>query len=233
MARTSRPTAVALGSYVCFLVQMKGWGYQRFPMVAVLTLAALVAFSSTLVRLWGLRGFRYGRAFLYGLSLLGIAAILSNGPLRAIVWRQDSDAVRTEKISSYLSQWRGEFAYAVSTSLNPAIPAVYGGGLKWASRYPALWTLPAVVRHLIGDPRRVEIEQSLLADMASDLAIHRPRVVLVSVRDIQALPYNYDILGFAMKNADFARIWTELRYHELNAPEPIADAFRVFVREQP
>ena len=121
---------------------------------------------------------------------------------------------------------QGSYCYVFTTNMTPAFPTVVLMDLKWASRFPTLWPLPALAKR---EARSDETQTRALTSWVSeDFERYQPSVVLVDLRDDQfGLPRGYDILGFFMRDPRFAKLW--LDYEKFGE----VDGYAIYRRESP
>ena len=144
---------------------------------------------------------------------------------RGALWRagQTGGIVRT--FERLLEEQRpAQTFYFFTTSVAGSFPAVNYLGLTWASRFPHLWPLPAVIRwrNEVGAPvseerarRMATIENYVMDAVVADFEQYEPDLVLV---DLPGMAYwlmgaPFDFIRYFSRDPRFASLWS--RYEEV------------------
>jgi hypothetical protein len=213
-------------SSVAYYLQHTGWSYQAVPFCIFLVLAVFSItvdlLSPTLFLAWKFDSTLAVSTSVFLLTLL---------PLLIIFGRSRAEPCRANELcpAGILKSYPPKTAVLVlSTSVADAFPAVLQRHLVWASRFPCLWMLPAIIQNEAAEhggpiPKRVLSPErvSVLAamqrtDTAGDLRKWRPAVVVVRKctkrQPCQALEgLNFDTLAWFVQNPGFAVEWSHYR----------------------
>jgi hypothetical protein len=93
-----------------------------------------------------------------------------------------------------------------STSVDPGFPLAVTLGKVWASRYPCMLMLPAIVRDTTGKVA-ARWERVYRREIVEDMRRYRPSLVMVPIVNTQALPNGFSILAWLLRDPDFTSIW--------------------------
>lgn len=234
---------VILACSASYLVQMKGFKYHAFPVLAgSMTLLGMSVAA-------GIQGLREAS------WLPGARARLMAGALVALLgasqvpdaydsvrgWYSDyhPGLGRTGSLRQLLidridarTRPRGDYFYALSTHPFPAFPTGSYTHAEWGGRMVAQWILPAYAkRDRIADPElradivaAAEYQRRLVIE---DLERHRPSVVIVnlSFSRLGLRHIRFNDLDFYAEDPRFAALWSDYREIERVGP------FRMFVRQ--
>ncbi len=211
--------AFALGSWIVYLIQYKGFFYQRIP-GTVATFLALLAWTFTARRLPARRGAHLAAAVLL---LLGAAVhpLVRVGMRAALA--ADPDARPEARMIEYLRD-RGARSYVAYTYyLSWGFPLVQTAGVSWGSRFVSTWALRAEQERLAREPGQPGDEPA--ADhlarrwMVEDFLNTCPE--LVAVAGDEGMDY---LALLAADGPAFTRAWAHYRpFAEINQ-------FRVYAR---
>jgi hypothetical protein len=144
---------------------------------------------------------------------------------RGVLWRagQTGGIVRTfERL--FESHRPAQTLYFFTTSVAGSFPAVNYLGLTWASRFPHLWPLPAVIRWRNEEDgpvleerasRMATIEDYLMDAVVADLERYEPDLVLVDLPVMQywVIGVPFDFIRYFSRDPRFASLWS--RYEEV------------------
>jgi hypothetical protein len=109
----------------------------------------------------------------------------------------------------------------LSTNVSPAFPLALEEDRVWASRTPCLIMLPGLVRAArLGQASKWE--STFREWINADLRHYRPALVFVRVKGDQALPPDFDVLAWLLRDPQFASIWTQYRQ------DGVRDGYRMF-----
>ena len=208
----------ALGFYIVYLVQMKGWPYHVYPTSACLVLAAGVL-------LFGLRV--PGRVQLppqagrrlasYAVLTAALFLVLLVGQA---VWRGGFRSTYTEFVAPVVREnAEGSSIFIFTSNVWAGFPLTIYADVGWSSRFPTLWLLPGLERarrastEPISADRRAlldEIERFLIDAVVSDLSKQPPAVVIVDVRKEKSYfgGLQFDYLAYFSRDPRFAEIWS-------------------------
>ncbi len=199
----------AIGFFIAYLAQQKGWSYQIIPTAAMLVMMVagmLLADRARTARNW--------RSF----ALMPIAALTLAMEVGVAAGR---GTYRNELMESLLPIVRtyasGGAIYAFSANVAVGFPLANTAGVEWASRYPTQWLLPGAVRRL-AEPERLDaasladlraIERYAVRSVIEDLERGAPEIVIVDrrVRTYLFGAMAFDYLGYFAGQPGFAEIW--------------------------
>ena len=210
--------------FTVYIIQMKGWNYQIYPTTALLIMsfAATVAGASSgtkadpgCIR----KESRYSLTNLAGLVMIGM--LLLKPALVAGNFYPLTNYLKplVEKNAS------GQPVYFFSSNTWTGFPLVNYSNVEWASRFPALWLLPALVNarssrsEATSNERRaalVQIERFVRKAVMEDLTRYRPALIMVDGRrDKQwySAP-GFDFIDFFSADVCFRKLWS--RYEEID-----------------
>jgi hypothetical protein len=205
-----------IGAFLAFVIQSKSWIYQLIPAYSLmLALLAAAAFAI----LQAPRDSRAGRLRLLLLPALvwGIYLVLCF-PRNSV--DQVTDLGKRQALETEIAHTPGPFVI-FDTNASPAFPLALILGKTWASRYPCMLTLPAIVTDASGRTAR-HWEASYRAEIVADLRRYRPTLIMFPTGSTQALPAHFSIMTWLLKDPAFAAI---LAGYKEAAP---ADGFAVF-----
>ena len=194
--------ASILGGAVVYASQAKGWLHHSYPLVFFVFLLLCAALSRTrLVRAGG--GWARLRVAL-ATVLVGLIALLYSGGFSREAW---------DDIEARLRKTEGSFLI-LSTSSFPVFPVAVLENRRLGSRFVNLQLLPAIVNTPAdGDDRAAAWEPYLRQSMVEDIARFQPSLVFVPDEDtnLQALPEDFDVLAWFLRDPDFAEQWAHYR----------------------
>ncbi|MDT0619796.1 GtrA family protein [Salinisphaera sp. P385] len=197
---------VVLSGGVFYLLQAKGWFYQRMPIHAFLCLAGM----------WLLIQSRHYRRR-PAIAHYAVLMLLASATLWPVVsGRYNSSA--TANFSSFLHQIKDERSFIFLTSqVSLTFPMANAQDATPTSRYSALWLIPGSINRLESEPlaestrKRVsEILEFARQSTVEDFLAGDPKTVFIDVRENK--PYfdrslTFDYLSFFMKDQRFATQW--------------------------
>jgi len=216
LRRVALPFVVATAySWFAFVVQGTGWRYHLLP-AAMFAVAAFPAiWLSVNVEATATARLRAAHALFASLSVVAIlhlADIVRGLPKLSLL--ADSSIGEALSISR-----PGDSLYVFSTAAVPFFPAITHLKLDWASRYSALWPLPALGRYELENGARAlamrqQYKQPFIHSVITDFRRFRPDIVIVDLRPGQfGLPTGFDLVGYFQQSPRFTREWE--RYVEL------------------
>jgi hypothetical protein len=225
--------ACSIASAVAYYVQHAGWYYQEIPQIAFLILAALfilLDFPPVLTNL--IDGWRFTPAFILATSaMLCLAVPLQFHFERAAERRASGNPIYP---SAVFAQYPPRSpVYVFSTNVSDAFPAVSHDHLVWASRFPALWMLPAIIENQSAEaggpppakrlpPQVVEQLANLQrAETTEDFRRWKPVVVVVKKCPAGIYchgldRYNFDPLPWFLESPAFAAEWSHYRLQQVH-----------------
>jgi len=205
--------AAVAASLVVYAVQDKGWRYQLFPAWFFVFLLA----SGTIAASEGWPG---------GTALSWVrwipARLLAGGLCVYMVFGQPraEDMGKFAGVAQAIAAEPGPFLI-LSTNVSPAFPLALEEDRVWASRTPCLIMLPGLVRAArLGQASKWE--STFREWINADLRHYRPALVFVRVKGDQALPPDFDVLAWLLRDPQFASIWTQYRQ------DGVRDGYRMF-----
>ncbi|HUN45626.1 MAG TPA: hypothetical protein VMU85_03855 [Stellaceae bacterium] len=231
-ARTSSLISVLLvaacGSAAAYVVQHKGWAYQLLPAQVLFRTALGVLLLDLALRWLGDRPVALLSRRPVALAIVALSAAVAAAatyPARAAwaatTWEEGITAGFVENFGAFP---RGTPVYFMSTNLHAVFAIVTDGGYVWSSRWPALWTLPAILYNEAGtkDPKRQlppdrvrSLAHQLRSDMVADFRRWQPAVVMVERcgDDSPWVCYNLedlevDLADWFERDPEFAAIWS-------------------------
>lgn len=208
--------AAVVGFGIAYLVQQKGWFYQRMPLGGCAILLAVgVALQSA----------SNGRR----LAALSIAAGLLLSALQLGPYDNPVSASVRRAVPQLDSTSR---VYALGQWLRPGVSLAADLGGTWCSRYPALWPLPGAVLARSGEHH---VEAARVARRVVDVVVEefetcRPTVVVVEPPSgaLRRAAPAFDYLTFMTADPRFEALW---RRYRLAATLP--SGHRVWLRTGP
>ena len=205
----------ALASWMVYLVQYKGFFYQRIP-GTVATFLALAAWTVA-----ARASFRGRPAFAVATVLLLLGSVAHAG-VRGVMRVQlaaDPDVRPEARMAEYLRS-RGASSYVAYTYyLSWGFPLVQSAGVSWALRYPSTWALRAEHEQAIGQPHRSPIETSVRRLVVEDFLAGCPD--LVAVGENEGMDY---LAVLAAEGHAFTAAWAHYR------PIGQINQFRIYAR---
>jgi hypothetical protein len=201
-------TDVFLISVVCFfavyLVQMKGWNYQIYPVTAWLVMSFAGEDPAA-----PQDPDRAGRPILSlaALSMIGI-----------IVLKPLAFAGNNYPLTNYLRPMvqehaAGDSIYFFSSNTWTGFPLVSYGEVEWASRFPALWLLPG------REAMMERIERFVTEAVVSDLTRNSPALIMVDARPEKQWysEPGFDFIAYFSVDPRFRALWS--RYEKIEEVE--------------
>jgi sterol desaturase/sphingolipid hydroxylase (fatty acid hydroxylase superfamily) len=211
-----RPVVLtAVLGLVMGLIQKKGFGYQfmaalEFSLLALLLCAVL---GGSMVRNGALS---LNAATALAVGVLAQAGVLMVQPISELRTYSKAYHRASPVIQELRLHAEGRNLLVLDSGYRTGIPSLVGATL--VGRAPSQVMLPGLVRLLAGSPaerQRGESLARLIVDQATeDLRRDRPDVVAVNAKGPrQALPDDFDILGFYLADPAFRAEWA--RYHKV------------------
>jgi hypothetical protein len=217
-----------LAASVAFDIQHTGWGYQFFPQKAFLLLAILWIVTDFLTP--AVKRFAVNRTFGPAIALTTLIFMLVLLPTLVIRRHRQAELGTHHKpnLETIFAKYPPQTpVFLFATSLE-AFPGLSQYHLIWASRFPCLWMLPAIVRNELAAaggpvPAKVlppQVVSSLAAmqrnDTAEDLRDWKPALVVVkhchTTDSCQGLEHlDFDTLAWFLKSPGFAAEWANYR----------------------
>ena len=151
-------------------MQYKGWSYQLQPALLTASVAlGLSLFARAPVR----AGVRAGAIVAASLVLVYTMVAYRQMPRASNIANTNLAPV----VLALSLAKQGSYCYVFTTNMTPAFPTVVLMDLKWASRFPTLWPLPALAKR---EARSDETQTRALTSWVSeDFERYQPSVVLV------------------------------------------------------
>jgi hypothetical protein len=226
--------AVVIALLVCgvaasitFDLQHTGWGYQLYPSIAFLVLAAfylVIDLLDPIITPLDAKSRLSAPVLFATLSLMAVFLATEFIRVRKLVALPSSPS----QLDSLLGEVEPNAnVYIFSTAL-PVFTTVYRHNLGWGSRFAHLWMLPAIVRNELGPtnhdaPFKTIRPETLAAladlqrmDTAEDLDYWKPAIVLVEhctpehpCEFIEAR--HFDILSWFLQSPKFAAVWSHYK----------------------
>ena len=231
--RTSYPRALktflltllfaAAGYELSWLLQGTRWVYLAYPPMALVMTAALMAMACSLRSAPERRAILpAGRLAHAALAASVIVTLVLSFALKFVyapyIESQRRSGVFTPDVRSF---------YVFSMRMVDAFPLANELGLKWASRYPYLWPLPAILKARQAGRMTPELERAeafLQASVVEDLRRYRPDLILVSTSDDENfIDQAFDYLGYFAKAPGFAEV---MRHYRLVKRTPFFAYYR-------
>lgn len=232
--------ACSCGAMIAFDIQHAPWMYLFYPQQALLILAALFIFIDLPPSVTSLAGgWRFNSAFAV-LTLAMLAVVL---PVQVHLEHRIQQL--SLKYQPYSYQVFAQYpphasVYVFSTNVSDAFPAVTRDHLVWASRFPALWMLPAIIENEAaeagGPPpaKRLPLQtveqlaRLQRTETAEDFRRWKPAVVIVKqciggVYCHGLERFNFHPLPWFLKSPVFAAEWSHYR---LQAHHGIYDIYK-------
>ena len=227
---------VLLLASVCFyllpLIQRTGWRYHVYPFqCAAIVLIGLPLLAQ--VRRLPVSATPRALAFACAAAISGVLLLVAPAgighALREALGGESDHTSRAARSthhqveSAIEREANGGPVYFFTTGLRGVFPAVNEAGVEFASRFPSLWPLPAVVRSRhrpLETPARIraermdEIERYVLDAVIEDLEAKPPALVFVDVhpRKSGLGRTQLDFLDLFARDPRFAKIWSHYEY---------------------
>ena len=204
-----RYVGAGAGALASYLIQFKGWDYQILPLSYFLMAGA--GWLAVRKEIFSRR--EAAPAVLVLLVVcLTLGKEVAEGPYRP---------ASVDAFTPFV-QHEGETIMVYSTNVYASFPFVNAVGGRWASRYPAQWTIPGALiatrRGACLDERAGCSEyEAILADARSanteDFLRYRPDLVFVDMRDEKSYFHgeDFDYLDFQLVDARFSEAWMQYR----------------------
>ncbi|MQX38014.1 hypothetical protein [Roseospira navarrensis] len=209
----------AVAALAIFLLQKKGWSYQRVPVLVFgAWLLALLAFTRMRVstgtgRVW---------------TVAGLAVVCLLVGQRAHV----ADRIYRLDLAAALAEAGGGApVYVFTTNVSIPYPGLQVAGVEPASRFNTLWMIPALAR-AEAEGRAADladVERFARDAILADFERRGPGAVGVDVRDPKPYfgPVSFDYLPWALRDPRFARLWSAYTLSETR------QGFEIYVRTGP
>jgi len=214
----------AAGLFLSYLLQMKAWSYQLYPMTASMVLAFGAILSGGRKTNadpppagWHGRIVRVAAPAAAAMLLILAAMGVLRGGYQSEFVERLAPVVRKHA--------DGAAIYIFSSNVSAAFPLVNATGVRWASRFPMQWLVPGLVR------RRAELARQGAAEVpeglrkveryardavAADLTRWRPALIMVDDRRDKSYfgGLEFDYLDFYSVDPRFAAILS--RYEKID-----------------
>jgi hypothetical protein len=190
-----------MGGIGAYAMQAKGWFYQLIPAYGFM--AALLAASVAGIALRPAGQSAGPRRWLLCTALAVVFAVEVFH--RARLADQPMSPASFAGVSQAIGKSAGPFMI-FSTSVDPGFPLAVTLGKVWASRYPCMLMLPAIVRDTTGKVA-ARWERVYRREIVEDMRRYRPSLVMVPIVNTQALPNGFSILAWLLRDPDFTSIW--------------------------
>ncbi len=227
--------ASTLAATIAFYSQHISLGsYRDYPQHAFLLLA-IFSITADLLSPALLASWKFDSTFAVGLSILVLLlvplTISSHGGA-------DSKEANASSPTAILKSYPPKTpVLALSPDIADGFPVVLQHHLVWASRFPHLWMLPAIIQNEVAEhggpvPRKVVPREAVARlaamqriDTAADLRNWKPEVVVVRNCTKQNPCYameglTFDPLAWFLRSPDFATEWANYRsrkrYHDFD-----------------
>lgn len=187
--------AAALGSMLVYVAQGKGWWYQAYPLVFFIALLSGLLLAEALPAIDLLRCTAAAMIVCFLTWWMWISSV--------------HDRTRITDIDAKIRQTPGAF-YILSTNVYPAFPLALETGHPWASRFPCLIMLPGLVKSA-AEGRASRFEPIFRGAVVEDIVKYHPSVIFVPLFRDQALPPDFDELGWFLRDPGFAREWAHYK----------------------
>jgi hypothetical protein len=197
----------AASLFVAYLLQMKGWSHHLYP-----TTAMLVMLSGTIAT-----------ATSAALPLrIGVLAIALASVVQAAA-AADFRHPLMDRLMPYVRQHAADGSiYFFSSHVRAGFPMTVYADVEWASRFPALWLLPGIVRarHAAGHDADTdllaEIDRFTTDAVIADLSASLPELVFVDARPRKPWygDIDFDFIAHFSTDPRFAALWA--RYERIS-----------------
>jgi len=183
----------AVCSFIIYVVQMKGWSYQAYPVDATLFLGL----AALLLRMPDTPRPSY---FTVVISVLLLAMGLNNGV------RRYQNEFMAEMASLVEALPPDSSIYVFTAKVSEAFPLVNYTGVGWSSRFDTFWLLPGLVTQ--PNPSH-EIEQFVRDAVVADLTRQPPTLVFIDVAKRKAYfgDHDFDYISYFSTDSRFTAIW--------------------------
>jgi putative flippase GtrA len=195
--RRLTPLALAVAGYgAAYLIQQKGWFYQRVPLGGC---AILLATGVALQNRWNARG-----AIALGVALCLTGPSVVEGP-----YRNDLPAAINAAVPGLGSDSR---VYSLGQWLRPGVSVAAELGGTWCSRYPALWPIPGAA--ISSDPAAERLIDATRRSVVQDFISCGPTLVVVEPpsRDLRNMKPHFDYLALMLADPGFAALWRNYKF---------------------
>ncbi len=208
----------ALAFVAALLMQMKGWSYHFYPVLAgtVLAAAAILAglVAAAPAETGPADGSRRARRAAAAWAVLVIALPFAGAALNHASYgnfaRTAAPTVRRHAAGSAI--------YVFASNVSATYPLVTYAGVRSASRFSTMWPLPGLMRRRHagdsdGDAMLDRIERFIRDSVVADFSHDPPALVLVDDRRRKSYfaELDFDYIAFFLRGPRFAEIWAEYR----------------------
>lgn len=187
---------------VAVFLQGKGWHYQWYPAVAL----AMILLGLTAA------AFAVRSRFVTKTGLQAIAALVIVLLAIRTYFFWTIDAPERHQLDALVHRHaRGASILALSSHLHVGFPLVNETDVRWASRYPTMWQLPAFCDRSTAieyQSRRRQFMDAVLADMREA----RPRLLIVDSVPPKPLLTNFNYLEYFQQDPRLASALAEYRF---------------------
>jgi hypothetical protein len=199
----------AIGLFIVYLAQSKGWYYHLLPAVTMMWLAA----AQVIIKLWRSEPHREvpRRRVLLVWSAAALAVLAMSPVMRGPFYNPFTDKL-LPVVERYAT---GGAIYAFSSHVWVGFPLVNEARVGWASRFPTQWLLPGARSQLAEsagrDPdkeRRLrEIERYATNAIITDLEQTPPDLVIIDRDSSYMRLASFDYLTYLAQEPRFTRLW--------------------------
>ncbi len=211
-------TLATAASLITAILQMKGWGYHFYPLVAFGGLLfAILVFDARAPRPpWFLVASDPRLVVVWMMLLVIATAARTVDSVRDRLHHRKG--VFGELLRAAQSTPEGSSILVLSTSMYPAFPLVNQAQARWASRFPFLWPLPGLRAaendHLAPRPHASDLasmERTFMDAVIADLAKERPSLVIVDDAPVKQGfgAKRFDYLEYLARDGRFSEIWAD------------------------
>lgn len=222
--------ASTLAFTIAYLIQWKGWEYQRIPIYSTLCLTLMWTFVISTRYLATTRsGLRGATLFALGVTVVSLLPPIVSGPyrnFRAVAFKKFLPLNPSQRIPITV----------FTTEVSASFPFANDRRVDWIGRYPALWIIPGAIRRLndlhdISPRIRAALEAALdyaRTTTVDDVLRTPPDLIFIDIR--KPKPYfgeiPFDYVLFFEHDPRFAAFWK--CYHDIGR----SLGFQVWNREQ-
>jgi hypothetical protein len=189
---------------VAVFLQDKGWHYQWYPATALATILFGVTAGAFAAR----------SRFVTAAGVQGIAALIAILLAARTYSFWTIDPPERQELEALVQRHaRDEAILALSSHLHVGFPLVNEADVRWASRYPTMWQLPAFRDRSTTTECRSQ-ERRFLDAVLADLASARPALLIVdSVPPTPSLT-EFDYLEYFAQDPRLASVLADYRFFQ-------------------
>jgi hypothetical protein len=185
----------ASGFFVIYVMQMKGWSYQAYPLDATLFLGLAVVLLQSV-------GVPHLSRLAIAIGVLLAAVGVNDGMQRY------RNAFMAEMAPIVAGLPKDASIYVFTAKVSEAFPLVNYSGIGWSSRFDTFWLLPGLLMQPAPTP---EIEKFLRNAVVTDLTRRPPALIFVDVAPAKAYfgGRTFDYIRYFSADPRFAALWAE------------------------